>query len=227
MPQRFAPGQRWISNAEPELGLGTVLRIDGRQVQVLYATTGVLRHYATHAAPLTRAAFRPGDRISAHGTTIVVETVADEGGALTYHGGGQSIPEGALDDVQSVSKADDRIVTGRVDPNDAFELRVEALERRAAARSSPAYGVMSARIDLIHHPLRVAEIASARRPPRVLLADEVGLGKTIEACLLVARLVASGRATRVLVLVPEALVYQWFVELLRRFNLSFAIFDEE
>ena len=227
MPQRFAPGQRWISNAEPELGLGTVLRVDGRQVQVLYAKTGVLRHYAAQAAPLTRASFRPGDRISANGASFVIEAVEERDGALSYRGAGAVVPEGALDDVQSVSKADDRLVQGRVDPNDAFELRVEALERRAAARASPAWGVMSSRIDLIPHQLRVAEIASARRPPRVLLADEVGLGKTIEACLVVARAIASGRAARVLILVPEALVYQWFVELLRRFNLSFAIFDEE
>jgi ATP-dependent helicase HepA len=61
----------------------------------------------------------------------------------------------------------------------------------------------------------------------VLLADEVGLGKTIEAGMIVARQLAAGRAGRVLVLLPETLVYQWFVELLRRFNLPFAIFDEE
>jgi ATP-dependent helicase HepA len=47
-------------------------------------------------------------------------------------------------------------------------------------------------------------------------ADEVGLGKTIEACLIVHRLLLSGRAERVLILVPEHLVHQWFVELLRR-----------
>src|SRR6185437_2735686 len=69
--------------------------------------------------------------------------------------------------------------------------------------------------------------AAARRPPRVLLADEVGLGKTIEAGMIVARQLATGRAARVLLLLPDTLVYQWFVELLRRFNLSFAIYDEE
>ena len=61
----------------------------------------------------------------------------------------------------------------------------------------------------------------------MLLADEVGLGKTIEAGMILAHLLASGRIARVLVLLPEALVYQWFVELLRRFNLQFSIFDEE
>src|SRR5204863_1246089 len=99
--------------------------------------------------------------------------------------------------------------------------------RRAEARRGPAYGLASARIDLVPHQLRVAEIAAARRPPRVLLADEVGLGKTIEAGMILARLLAAGRVDRALVLLPEPLVYQWFVELLRRFNLKFAIFDEE
>jgi len=70
-------------------------------------------------------------------------------------------------------------------------------------------------------------MAGRRRPPRLLLADEVGLGKTIEACLVTAQQLASGRVKRVLVLVPESLVNQWFVELLRRFNLPFAIYDEE
>ncbi|MGC1547579.1 MAG: RNA polymerase-associated protein RapA, partial [Rhodanobacter sp.] len=49
----------------------------------------------------------------------------------------------------------------------------------------------------------------------------------IEAGMIIARQLATGRASRVLVLLPDTLVYQWFVELLRRFNLSFAIYDEE
>ena len=62
-----------------------------------------------------------------------------------------------------------------------------------------------------------------RHAPRVLLADEVGLGKTIEACLIMHRQIVSGKISRALVLVPEPLVHQWFIELLRRF--CFAVFD--
>jgi ATP-dependent helicase HepA len=60
-----------------------------------------------------------------------------------------------------------------------------------------------------------------------MLSDEVGLGKTIEACLILHRLLLSGRANRILVLVPESLVHQWFVEMLRRFNVWLHIFDAE
>ncbi len=223
----FVPGQRWISAAEPELGLGTVLRQDGRSVQVLFAKSGVLRQYAQETAPLTRAEFRAGQRVAGKGVAFLVERVEIRDGLLIYRGEGRQLEEGQLDDEQSVSQADERLMAGRVDTIDQFELRIEALRRRANVLRSPAWGLASARIDLVPHQLRVASIAAARRPPRVLLADEVGLGKTIEAGMIIARQLATGRAQRVLILLPDALVNQWFVELLRRFNLAFAIFDEE
>jgi ATP-dependent helicase HepA len=81
-------------------------------------------------------------------------------------------------------------------------------------------------MDLIPHQLFIADEVANRPRARVLLADQVGLGKTIEACLILHRLILTGRAQRVLILVPEPLVHQWFVELLRRFQLSFSLFDE-
>ncbi|HUH31421.1 MAG TPA: RNA polymerase-associated protein RapA [Rhodanobacter sp.] len=223
----FVPGQRWISSAEPELGLGTVLRVEGRGVQVLFAKAGVLRPYAVDSAPLLRAEFRAGQRVAGKGIAFLVERVEIRDEILIYRGEGRELEEGQLDDEQSVSQADDRLIGGRTDTVAQFELRTQALQRRAEARRSPTWGLSSARIGLIPHQLRVAGIAAARRPPRVLLADEVGLGKTIEAGMIIARELATGRASRVLLLLPDALVYQWFVEMLRRFNLSFAIYDKE
>lgn len=223
----FVPGQRWISTAEPELGLGTVLRVEGRGVQVLFAKAGVLRPYAVDSAPLVRAEFRAGQRVAGKGIAFLVERVEVREDLLIYRGEGRELHEGQLDDEQSVSQADDRLIGGRVDPVTQFELRLEGLKRRAEARRSPSWGLGAARIGLVPHQLRVAGIAAARRPPRVLLADEVGLGKTIEAGMIIARQLATGRASRVLLLLPDTLIYQWFVELLRRFNLSFAIYDEE
>jgi len=223
----FVPGQRWISSAEPELGLGTVLRVEGRGVQVLFAKAGVLRPYAIDSAPLLRAEFRAGQRVSGKGIAFLVERVEVRDELLIYRGEGRELEEGQLDDEQSVSQADDRLIGGRTDPVAQFELRLDGMQRRAQARRSPSWGLGAARIGLVPHQLRVAGIASARRPPRVLLADEVGLGKTIEAGMIIARQLAAGRASRVLLLLPDTLVYQWFVELLRRFNLSFAIYDEE
>jgi len=80
---------------------------------------------------------------------------------------------------------------------------------------------------MLPHQMSVAAQIAQRLTPRVLLADDVGLGKTIEACLVLHRLLLTGRIRRALVLVPDSLVHQWFLELLRRFNLWFHIFDEE
>jgi ATP-dependent helicase HepA len=223
----FSPGQRWFSSAEPELGLGTVLRLAGRQVQIVFTGTGVVRMYALGSAPLLRAVFRSGERVRIHGQDKIVEQAELVDDLIHYICDGQRHAEGELDAEQPVSQADSRLLSGRVDRNDQFEFRRECLQRRADARAHAGWGVLGARIDLIAHQLRVAETAGQRRPPRLLLADEVGLGKTIEACLIAAQQLASGRARRVLVLVPESLVNQWFVELLRRFNLPFAIYDEE
>jgi ATP-dependent helicase HepA len=53
------------------------------------------------------------------------------------------------------------------------------------------------------------------------------LGKTIEACLILHRLHLTGRAERTLIILPESLMHQWFIELMRRFNLLASLFDEE
>lgn len=231
--ESFTPGQRWFSSAEPELGLGTVLRTAGRSVQIVFTGSGELRNYAIASAPLLRATFRPGERVRVDGIELVVRQTEPHDGLMRYRceptgaGASRTLDEGELDADQPVSQADSRMLAGRVDRSDVFEFRVECLQRRMEARAHPGWGVLGARIDLIPHQLRVAQIAARRRPPRLLLADEVGLGKTIEAGLIIAQQLACGRARRVLVLVPESLVNQWFVELLRRFNLPFAIYDEE
>jgi hypothetical protein len=70
----FLPGQRWLSTTEPELGLGTILKAEGRNVVVLFATAAVTRQYAAGSAPLVRAAYKPGDRISVDGVARLVNT---------------------------------------------------------------------------------------------------------------------------------------------------------
>lgn len=221
------PGQRWYSSAEPELGLGTVMRVQGRQVQIVFTGSGELRHYALHSAPLLRARFHAGDRVRIGGAEMTVESVQESQGILRYLCIGSEHDEGELDAEQPISQADARLLSGRVDRNQQFELRCEVLRRRAASRAHPGWGLLGARMDLIPHQLRVIELALRRRPLRLLLADEVGLGKTIEACAIVSRRLADGRARRVLVLTPESLCNQWFVELYRRFQLRFSLFDEE
>ena len=76
-----------------------------------------------------------------------------------------------------------------------------------------------ARIDLLPHQLEPALAILRGLGTRLLLADEVGLGKTIQAGLIAAELLARGAIERVLVLTPPGLREQWLQELADRFGI--------
>ena len=57
----FIPGQRCISDAELQMGLGTILTVEDRTLTVLFLATGETRTYAKQTAPLTRVMFSIGD----------------------------------------------------------------------------------------------------------------------------------------------------------------------
>lgn len=224
----FVPGQRWISDSEPELGLGVVLGAEGRRARIYFPAGGEIRDYAREGAPLTRVRFRVGDRVWGQDRVPwVVDSVAEQDGRLVYRGQGRELPEADLCDHISFSRPEDRLAAGRADESHLFDLRCDALALRSEIRRSPARGMAGGRIELIPHQLYIAGEVADRWAPRVLLSDEVGLGKTIEAGLIVHRLLVTGRARRVLIAVPDPLIHQWYVELLRRFAIPFAIYDEE
>ena len=75
----FTLGQRWISDTESELGLGTVVAVDARTVTLLFPSTGENRLYARSDSPVTRVMFNPGDTITSHdGWQMQVEEVKEE-----------------------------------------------------------------------------------------------------------------------------------------------------
>ena len=233
MAQQYQPGQRWISDSEAELGLGTILAQDGRLLTVLYPATGDTRQYSLRNAPLTRVRFSPGDQITHfEGWKLTVREVEDIDGLMVYHGlDGQNqprtLPETQLSNFIQFRLASDRLFAGQIDPMSWFGLRYHTLEHRTRLLQSSLWGLGGARAQPIAHQLHIAREVADRMAPRVLLADEVGLGKTIEAGLVIHRQLLSGRASRVLILVPENLQHQWLVEMRRRFNLEVALFDRE
>mgnify|MGYP005819826517 FL=1 len=229
----FIPGQRWVSDSESELGLGTVLSQDDRMVVVLYPASGETRHYALRNAPLTRVRFSPGDSISHHeGWSITVNDVGEEDGLLVYTGlrddGSETVfAETMLDNFIQFRLASDRLFASQIDPLPWFSLRHESLRHYCRVQRSPLLGLAGVRTQPIGHQLHIARDVADRMAPRVLLADEVGLGKTIEAGLILHRQLQTGRIRRALIVVPENLQHQWLVEMRRRFNLQFALFNPD
>ncbi|NOX91990.1 MAG: RNA polymerase-associated protein RapA [Gammaproteobacteria bacterium] len=229
----IAPGQRWISDTELDMGLGIVLATEHRTISILFPATGEQRTYARQTAPLTRVMFAPGDTIkNQQNETLRVNSVEEEDGLLFYCGktsGGETTvwPEGQLDHCIQLNRPRERLLAAQVDTNKWFELRYQTLQHTNRLAHSDLYGLTGVRTSLIPHQLFIAHEVAKRYAPRVLLADEVGLGKTIEAGLILHQQLLTERARRVLIVVPETLVHQWLVEMLRRFNLHFSVFDEE
>ncbi|MFM5842738.1 RNA polymerase-associated protein RapA [Aeromonas sanarellii] len=230
----FALGQRWISDTETDLGLGTVVAVEGRMVTLLFPATGENRMYAKEEAPVTRVSFNVGDQIASHEDwTMTVEEVQEKDGLLIYVGTRTDndepvvLKEVFLNNFIKFNKPQDRLFAGQIDRMSRFTLRYEALVNQHQRRRNPTRGLAGGKVSLIPHQLYIAHEVGHRYAPRVLLADEVGLGKTIEAGMIIHQQLLSGRAHRVLILLPETLQHQWLVEMLRRFNLHFSLFDEE
>lgn len=232
--QHFALGQRWLSNTESELGLGTIVAVNSRTIDILFPAIGETRTYAPVTAPLTRVVFEKGDTVSSHeGWKMVVDKVAAKSGMLTYIGRDiltdedVELKETFVDHHFQLNQPQKRLLAGQVDEPKWFDIRQQCIQYQYQHATSSLLGFVGARVDIIPHQLHIASEVGQRHAPRVLLADEVGLGKTIEAALIIHQQLLTDRAQRVLIVVPDSLVHQWLVEMLRRVNLAFSIFDNE
>lgn len=230
---QYLPGQRWISDSEAELGLGTIISQEGRLLTILFPATGETRQYSANNASLTRVQYSIGDKIThIDGWQVTVDEVMEIDGLLVYMGFDEqnkkrTISETQLSNFIQFRSASDRLFAGQVDSLLWFSLRYHTFEHMSQLQQSKLLGLSGARVQPIAHQMHIAREVADRIAPRVLLADEVGLGKTIEAGLIIHRQVLSGRASRVLIIVPENLQHQWLVEMRRRFNLEVTLFDAE
>ena len=119
----------------------------------------------------------------------------------------------------------ERLAAGDVDDTEDFLTRLDILHLLATREAGGLGSFLGGRVRLFPHQLHVAERATARMPVRWLLADEVGLGKTIEAALIMNRLLHTENIERCLVVAPEALTVQWLGELWRKYHQVFTLLD--
>ena len=231
MTDIFLPGQRWVSHADSTLGLGIVTHADDRRVTLHFPAVEEERVYAIDRAPLTRLLLKPGDQLtSVDGTGLTVENVKEQSGVLTYYGtdtAGQqrSVVETELDAHIELNTPIERLLNNQLGKPSDFGVRQTTLEHHATGEGFGLRGLLGARTAFLSHQIYVAASVGDRFAPRVLLADEVGLGKTIEAGLILAQQIHRQRAHRVLILVPDTLAHQWLVEMQRRFHLAFSLLN--
>lgn len=215
-------GQRWFSQAEPELGLGIVDAIAQRQVTLRFPAAGETRVYNAKTAPLKRHLLEPGETaVSEAGAEFVIEEVRELNGIVFYLGQEASLPETELKSDVGLLSAEEKLLAGNFGPADLFNFRYESLLLTRALQTYKARGLEGSRIRLLGHQISIYSDLQRKPWPRIVLADEVGLGKTIEAGLLIKRQIEKRLAENVLVIAPASLQYQWFVELLKKFDLVF------
>lgn len=224
-------GQRYMSVAEPELGLGIITKIEDKTILVAFPAGDEKRRYGIKTAPLKRITFEEGDEVSSNdGTKFIVNSLqTTETGLLAYLGSNeeQVLIECDLLDSISFHHPEQKLFNATTDPGSLFNLRNQTMDNRAWLSSLDYRGMIGGRISLISHQLYLVHEVIKRIHPRVLLADEVGLGKTIEAGMILHKMITMGRIERALIVLPNTLCYQWFIEMFRKYNLSFAVLNEQ
>jgi|GEM_PF-2559731 len=225
----FVQGQRWVVDSEPELGLGLVVEVQERTVMLAFPEADVERNYNASQAPLTRILFETQDTITPReGEPCTVKQVHLQNGLAIYETTCEKmVVETMLSGTIKLSQPFMRLMTGQVDKPNWFNFRRDFDAATANAWQTGLKGFLGAKASLIPHQLHVANSASSLERVRVLLADEVGLGKTIEAGLILSRLLKFERVSRVLVIVPDTLQVQWLVELVRKFSIAPMLYDGE
>ena len=224
---RWAAGAYLTHRFNPELGIGRVTAIDGRALVVTFPRSGTTLRFAAATEALAPVDLSPGRpvRITAtHEETAITATRPDGTFALAN---GKAATADALWPMELEGALLERLAIGDLDDVDDFVTRMNVLHLLARREADGLGPFLGGRVRLFPHQLYVAERASGTEPVRWLLADEVGLGKTIEASLILTRLVHLGKVTRCLVVAPDTLTVQWLGELWRKYHQVFTLLDAD
>ena len=223
----WAPGDRLTHRFNADLGPGVVESIEGRTLVVGFPEADTVLRLAAGSDALVPLVFAPGvpARLISTGEQVQVDSQLDD--EVVRLADGRDVEADDLWPVRIGESLVERLAHGDVDPLAAFALRLDALHLSTIRQADGLGSFLGGRIHLFPHQLHAAERATRSDPTRWLLADEVGLGKTVEACLILNHLVRTGRADRALVIAPETLTVQWLGELWRKYHQVFVLLDDK
>jgi SNF2 family DNA or RNA helicase len=170
--------------------------------------------------------FQPGERIAHQefGQGVVLEPVHDGYLRAFFGVGERRVPIASVRRELSRTERMLRGVAGGAERSRKAWLTYEAY---ALPVMESASALTSAKIDLLPHQVVLTHRIATASPRRYLVADEVGLGKTIETALILRELASRGELNRALMVVPAGLVNNWHRELNEVFNLGFEVFGSE
>ncbi len=176
--------------------------------------------------------FEQGDKITFAGGQGEITKIEDRpnGGQLlhvyTTEGQLRKLPSG-LPHIELIDSIIDRLAAKQIDSPLHYDLRERATRLDLAYRYDRFLSLTSNRIEIEPYQVQAAYEILNSYDHRYLIGDEVGLGKTIEAGIVIEELIARDRATRVLIVAPAPLVVQWQEEMREKFDRNFTIYDRE
>ncbi|MCE9669218.1 SNF2-related protein [Myxococcus stipitatus] len=223
---------------QPEWGVGHLLSLqeDGAKALVAFpAREDAPVLVSTKGGALVSYPLPRGEPVVTYKGRLAL-IVAEEPGArglrryvLRYADTGEEdeLPESEVRALPPRSDVLSTLREGRVGDARAFTLRKQALVLDDERRCDALGALLASRIMVKPHQVGVVQRVLSARRPRFVLADEVGLGKTIEAGMVFSALRLSGLARRCLVVAPSHLTVQWLVELFHKFNQLFTLMDSD
>ncbi len=226
-------GQLVWCPADPSLGVGTIKAVEDRTIVVIFPRLEEERRYTTSAENgLERYLIDRGQSVQTQsGTPITVRPLGidDNLGVMIYEGsdGERYLEAELVVGAQYEIGAKARLASLHVVHPEAVRARLMGLDLASLGSREGYAGIFGARVAWLPHQIDVATRALEREPVRMLLADEVGLGKTVEALLIYAGLRRENRAQRVLILAPETLCIQWLGEVYRKVHELPVLLDDE
>ena len=226
-----AVGQLVWCPADTTLGIGKVTGRDGHQIRVRFAALTEDRAYTTRSElAVARYGIASGEEVTdLQGIKVKVRRPLGDGSeAIVFYmlEDGREVPESELTPRLRDAGAKERMAGLDLAHPETLRARLAGLALSQWGRRPGWAAVMGARAAWLPHQIDVACQALERERVRLVLADEVGLGKTVEAALIYAGLRQEGRAARVLVLTPEALCIQWLQEIYRKTHELMVLMDD-
>lgn len=234
---KHVPGMKVRYLPQPEWGVGHLVALhdEGAKAEVLFpARQGGAVLVSTKGNGLVPCVLLKGDEVKNGKGRAGVVTGEEEGGrglrryTVRYEDGEEDeLPESELRSLPPRPDMLSLLKEGRAGDARAFLLRKRALQLDDERRCDALGGLLASRVMVKPHQVGVVQRVLAARRPRFVLADEVGLGKTIEAGMIFSALRLAGLASRVLVVTPSHLTVQWLAELFHKFNQLFTLMDSE
>jgi len=218
---------KWIEGPSGSVGVVIEILADGERLRIRF-DSGEELTFVWPTDVLEKLIFDPGSsvKVQLNGQVGVVTSSSSTAGLMLYQ---VSLPDGSQPTIVE-SGLRPAVITdplelfrrGQVQNVYSTNLQLTGTRLLFEHRYNELSSLSNSRIEIKPHQVGVVHGVASNYPHRALLADEVGLGKTIEAGLIIKELKARGVANRVLILAPSGIVSQWQLEMRSKFGLIFS-----